>query len=59
MYTHLRYRAGFAGAFIDREIETKGVSDIQRLSRTDVGSDLLSSGQIARLCRQAESKKAW
>jgi hypothetical protein len=36
MYTHLRYSAGFAGAFVDREVETKGVSDLLRLSRADV-----------------------
>jgi hypothetical protein len=47
MHTYLRYRAGFAGAFIDRELETKGVSDLLRLSRADVGSDPFSSGQIS------------
>ena len=59
MHTHFRYRAGFAGAFIDREVETKGVSDLLKQSRVNVGSDLLSSGQIARLHRQGEGEEAW
>jgi hypothetical protein len=31
-YTYLRYRAGFAGAFIDREVETRGVCDLEIIS---------------------------
>lgn len=38
----LRYRAGFAGAFVDREAETKGVCNLKS-SQIDVGSDLISS----------------
>jgi hypothetical protein len=32
MYTYLRYRAGLLGAFIDREVETKGVCDFEIIS---------------------------
>jgi hypothetical protein len=32
MYTHLRYSAGLAGAIVDREVETKGVSDLKIIS---------------------------
>ena len=45
MCAYLRYSAGFAGAAVDRLVETKGVSDLLGSSQADFGSDLLSSGQ--------------
>ena len=50
------YSAGLAGIAVDRLVETKGVSDLLGSSQADVGSDLLSFGQIARLHRQGEGQ---
>ena len=41
VYTHLRCRAGFAGAYVDREVETKGVSDLLERDYLEPTLDLI------------------
>jgi hypothetical protein len=52
---HGPYRAGFAGAFVDKEVETRGVCYVISHIMSDK-PDLVPLKKIARLHRQGEGE---